>query len=63
MIARDFMAQYAGPCGQCDQGIRPGQRVIYRDDVLQHFTCPPAPAVCPDCYLVLPASGVCGDCP
>lgn len=61
-IARDFMAQYAGTCPACDQDIRPGQRVIYRDDVLEHVTCPPPPATCPTCHLTLPVTGVCGNC-
>ncbi|MFN2346027.1 MAG: hypothetical protein ABR616_09975 [Dermatophilaceae bacterium] len=34
-----FTARYAGLCGACEDGVRPGMAVTYVDDVLVHEGC------------------------
>lgn len=50
------------PCPECEETIKPGERVEYVDDVLQHVTCgPPEPrAVCGVCFLEQAVNGACG---
>lgn len=62
-----FTAQYAGECISCDEDIKPGQQINSIGRGYVHAVCPestpePATAVCPSCFLELPASGVCGVC-
>ena len=62
-----FAAQYAGECLSCDEDIKPGQPINSIGRGYVHAICPDAApeqvkAVCPGCFLELPASGVCGVC-
>lgn len=61
-MSRSFAARFPNTCGWCRNPIAAGQRVQYIDDDLVHVTCPPPPKTCPTCHLILPASGVCGEC-
>lgn len=61
-MSRSFPAKYSGVCANCDGQIVVGQNVGFMDDDLIHVKCPPPPAFCPNCNLVLPASDVCGEC-
>jgi hypothetical protein len=62
--SREFLAQWGGACGNCDEHIDVGDFVQYVDDELCHVECPEvkAVAVCPSCFLVLPVAGVCVEC-
>jgi hypothetical protein len=59
-MARVFEARYHGRCADCDDPIRPGDFVRFRDDddLLIHDDCddarppePTHPATCPTCHL------------
>ena len=59
-----FTAKYPGECGACEGRFRAGDEVEYdSSDQLVHVNCPDefaeAGAVCPRCFLELPATGIC----
>lgn len=63
-----FIAKWGSTCGFCDQRIRPGEEVAYTAfGDLGHVKCPADPtelqrAVCPECFLEVPVTGVCESC-
>lgn len=64
-----FIARFSGgACGHCEERLREGQELQYdASDQLVHVTCPETldvgpVEVCPDCFLALPVSGICGSC-
>lgn len=61
-MSRSFAAKYPGVCANCDGQIVVGQQVGFMDDELIHVKCPKPEATCPVCFMVLPASGLCGVC-
>lgn len=62
-----FTGRYPGECGACGEETKGTEIFFDTDDVLVHVICPDvlprkAKAVCPRCFLELPATGVCDQC-
>lgn len=63
-----FKATWDGICGNCHLAVSRGEQADYEGDELIHAGCKGIfdfqgkPKTCPRCWMVLPASGICGTC-
>jgi hypothetical protein len=55
-----FTATYGGPCGDCDERVKPGHQATYNeDDTLVHADCAdakpePVAETCTSCFIQKP---------
>lgn len=60
----EWRARHDGPCGNCDRGVHQGEPIVKEDDRWVHAVCPqdmPRP-VCPNCWTLVPLTGICASC-